>query len=279
LPRVLAGPKEAIQNFILFNNLGAKKFFIGRGKNCVGDFYDEKEPITKTKEFIKHWKLQIELEEEENIFSDDGQMIRASSIKKDYVDKGIIPPPDLMDFNIFSILSDNIKLVDAEELLKSTPKIIYISGLSGSGKTTIAKELQYRIGGVILDGDEIRNTLNKDLGFTYEEKVKNIRRNNELIKFLSERLDRPIICAFMSSIGEVRNELFDEVDNIFKVQLTTPIEVCMKRDTKGLYKKKPENFGGVTSNYCPISEPDLEIDTSEISVYDAVDMIMEKIFF
>ena len=155
--------------------------------------------------------------------------------------------------------------------------IIYITGLSGSGKTTIAKELQNKIlNSILLDGDEIRHSINSDIGFEKQDKIENIRRNNELIKLLHNQ-GFTIICAFMSSISSERNKLFNDITDILKIQLTTPLEVCQQRDPKGHYKKNLKNFAGVSSKYEPINNPDLKIDTSKYSLNESINVILERI--
>lgn len=152
--------------------------------------------------------------------------------------------------------------------------LIYISGLSGSGKTTIGKELQKHIvGSVLLDGDIIRNTINTDLGFTPKDKIENIRRNNALISMLHDQ-GITVICCFMASIPEERNKLFDKFPGAIKVQLSTTLDVCQTRNVKGLYSTLPDNFAGVTAIYCPLPNPDITIDTTSTALSDIVDTIM-----
>ena len=156
----------------------------------------------------------------------------------------------------------------------SNGSLIYITGLSGAGKTTIGLELQKTIpGSILLDGDIIRETINKDLGFTRENKIENIRRNNALIKMLYDQ-GFTIICCFMASIGEERDKLFDMCYNVIKIQLTTPVDICAQRDVKGLYAAGVNNFAGVTAKYCPLNNPDLSLDTSQLSIGECVDKIL-----
>ena len=155
--------------------------------------------------------------------------------------------------------------------------VCYITGLSGSGKTTIALELQKSIpNSVVLDGDVIRKDLNKDLGFTREDKVENIRRNNALIKLLSEQ-GLFVICAFMASISEEREKLFELCPNTLKVQLTTSIEECIRRDTKGYYSNPRDNFAGITSKYEPLHNPDISLNTELLSLESCINIIRDCI--
>ena len=153
-------------------------------------------------------------------------------------------------------------------------KLIYLTGFSGAGKTTIGLKLQERLpGSVMLDGDVIRNTINSDLGFCREAKIENIRRNNALIKMLYDQ-GLTLICCFMASVAEERDKLFDMCGDSLKVQLTTPIEVCAGRDVKGLYAAGAKDFAGVSAKYTPLSQPDLKLDTSKASLEECVNVIL-----
>lgn len=154
-------------------------------------------------------------------------------------------------------------------------KLIYITGLSGSGKTTISKELQKLIpNSILLDGDEIRNTINKDIGYDRESKIKNISRNNELIKLLYNQ-GFTIIAAFMASVSSERDKIFTMCNNNVKIQLTTPIDVCISRDPKGLYSKNLNNFSGVNFKYDMLSDANLYLDTTNISIEESVKKVYD----
>lgn len=155
--------------------------------------------------------------------------------------------------------------------------LIYITGLSGSGKTTIAKQLQRKIpGSVLLDGDELRGTVNADLGFSATDKKENLRRNNALIGLLYGQ-GLTVICAFMASIPEIRDQLFALYPETLKVQLSTSREVCLSRDPKGLYATSPENFAGHTSPYKGLDSPDLVLDTASLPLEECVSVILSRL--
>lgn len=155
-------------------------------------------------------------------------------------------------------------------------KLIYLTGFSGAGKTTIGLALQKKLpGSILLDGDIIRSTINSDLGFGRESKIENIRRNNALIKMLYDQ-GLTVICCFMASVAEERDKLFDMCGSALKVQLTTPIEVCAGRDVKGLYAANASDFAGVSAKYTPLSNPDLKLDTSKLSIDDCVDAVLNS---
>ena len=166
-------------------------------------------------------------------------------------------------------------------------QVLWMTGLSGSGKSTIANELEkilYSQGKktYILDGDNIRHGLNKDLGFTDKDRVENIRRVAEVAKLMCDA-GLIVITAFISPFRlerEMARSLFEKND--FKeIYISTPLKVAEKRDPKGLYKKarqgKIPNFTGIDSIYEKPTSPELEIDTSKVSLSKAVKKILNII--
>ncbi len=166
-------------------------------------------------------------------------------------------------------------------------QVLWMTGLSGSGKSTIANELEkilYSQGKktYILDGDNIRHGLNKDLGFTDKDRVENIRRVAEVAKLMCDA-GLIVITAFISPFRlerEMARSLFEKND--FKeIYISTPLKVAEKRDPKGLYKRarqgKIPNFTGIDSIYEKPINPDLEIDTSKVSLSKAVKKILNII--
>ena len=166
-------------------------------------------------------------------------------------------------------------------------QVLWMTGLSGSGKSTLANELEKKLytqgkKTYILDGDNIRYGLNKDLGFTDKDRVENIRRVAEVAKLMCDA-GLIVITAFISPFRlerEMARSLFEKSD--FKeIFISTPLKVAEKRDPKGLYKKarqgKIPNFTGIDSVYEKPINPDLEIDTSKISLGEAVKKILNII--
>ncbi len=190
--------------------------------------------------------------------------------------------------------SQNIKLQNLtinknlrEKINGHKGQVLWMTGLSGSGKSTIANELEkilYSQGKktYILDGDNIRHGLNKDLGFTDKDRVENIRRVAEVAKLMSDA-GLIVITAFISPFRlerKMARSLFEKND--FKeIYISTPLKVAEKRDPKGLYKKarqgKIPNFTGIDSIYEKPINPDLEIDTSKVSLIKAVKKILNII--
>lgn len=165
------------------------------------------------------------------------------------------------------------------------PCLLWFTGLSGAGKSTVAGALEKRLHSLklhtyLLDGDNVRHGLNKDLGFTNEDRMENIRRIGEMSKLF---VDAGIITisAFISPFASDRQMVRDllEKDEFLEVYISTPLEVCEQRDPKGLYKKARSGeiklFSGIDSPYeAPVS-PDIEIDTSKQPLEKSVDKLLE----
>lgn len=172
-----------------------------------------------------------------------------------------------------------------EEQNKHKSILIWFTGLSGSGKSTIAHAVESRLHELschtyVLDGDNVRHGLCRDLGFSNTDREENIRRIGEVAKLF---LDAGIITltAFISPFKNDRNLIRDLVgfSNFVEVYCYCPLEVCEKRDVKGLYKKARHglirNFTGISSPYEAPLEPQLTLNTAENSVEECVDMVMD----
>ena len=170
--------------------------------------------------------------------------------------------------------------------MKQNPVTIWFTGLSGAGKSTLANELEKRLNvrgnyTMLLDGDNIRMGINKNLGFEEKDRIENIRRIAEVSKLMNDA-GLIVITSFISPYRSDRRNAKDIIgaDSFFEVYVSTSLEECEKRDVKGLYKKAREgqipNFTGISSPYEPPENPDIMIDTSECSIGDAIEMIMNK---
>lgn len=189
--------------------------------------------------------------------------------------------------NIYPIFDKMLGRSDKESLLKQRGIMIWFTGLSGSGKSTIAialeRELQKR--GLlcrILDGDNIRSGINNNLGFSAEDRIENIRRIAEIGKLF---VDTGIItiAAFISPNNAIREMAANIIgkEDFMEVYISTPIEECERRDVKGLYAKarrgEIKDFTGVSSPFEAPQHPDLSLDTSVLSVEESVNLLLNLI--
>ena len=189
--------------------------------------------------------------------------------------------------NIYPIFDRMLSRQDKEELLKQHSVMIWFTGLSGSGKSTIAialeRELHKR--GLlcrILDGDNIRSGINNNLGFTEADRIENIRRIAEVSKLF---VDTGIItiAAFISPSNDIREMAANIIgkDDFLEVYVSTPIEECERRDVKGLYAKarrgEIKNFTGFSAPFEAPAHPALTLDTSALSLEESVNKLLELI--
>ena len=189
--------------------------------------------------------------------------------------------------HIYPIFDKMMTRGDKEALLKQRSVMVWFTGLSGSGKSTIAialeRELHQR--GLlcrILDGDNIRSGINNNLGFSAEDRVENIRRIAEVSKLF---VDTGIItiAAFISPNNELRKMAASIIgeENFLEIYVSTPIEECEKRDVKGLYAKARRgeipNFTGISAPFEAPEQPDLSLDTSVLSLEESVNRLLDLI--
>ena len=165
------------------------------------------------------------------------------------------------------------------------PRLIWFTGLSGSGKSSIANILEKKLQAmgrhtITLDGDNMRHGLNRDLGFTKADRVENIRRVGETSKLMVEA---GLICisSFISPFASERDMVRSMMDEgeFVEVFVNTPIEVCEQRDVKGLYAKaragELPNFTGISSPYEVPQDPEIRIDTTQLSAEEAAEQIID----
>lgn len=189
--------------------------------------------------------------------------------------------------NIYPIFDRMLGREDKEALLMQHSVMVWFTGLSGSGKSTIAialeRELHQR--GLlcrILDGDNIRSGINNNLGFSEVDRVENIRRIAEVSKLF---IDTGIItiAAFISPNNDLREMAASVIgkENFLEIYVSTPIEECERRDVKGLYAKarrgEIKDFTGVSAPFQAPAAPSLTLDTSVLSVEQSVNKLLELI--
>jgi len=163
--------------------------------------------------------------------------------------------------------------------------VVWLTGLPGSGKTTIAKRLESELKNVgwrveVLDGDEIRQNLSKGLGFSREDRETHLKRVTYVAKLLS-RNGVAVIAALISPYRNIREYARVETTNFVEVYVKCSVETCAKRDPKGLYKKASSgeigNLTGPQDLYEEPLRPNLIVDTEALNIEQSVDLILEKV--
>ena len=189
--------------------------------------------------------------------------------------------------NLFPIFDDILQRKDKEKLLQQNAKVIWMTGLSGSGKTTVAKGVERHLHsqGILnqlLDGDNIRVGISNNLSFSSEDRVENIRRISEVSKLFINCGVVTLNC-FVSPTIEIREIAKDIIgaENFIEVYINASIETCENRDVKGLYKKarqgKIKDFTGISAPFEAPENPEIEINTSELSINESVQKVLDYI--
>jgi bifunctional enzyme CysN/CysC len=167
------------------------------------------------------------------------------------------------------------------------PRVLWFTGLSGSGKSTIANEVEKRLATMnrhtfLLDGDNVRHGLNKDLGFTEADRIENIRRIGEVAKLMADA-GLVVLAAFISPFRAEREMVRAMLPpgEFVEIHVDTPLEVAEARDVKGLYKKaragEIKNFTGIDSPYEPPEKPDIVVNTVAMTAEEAARFIVDQL--
>ena len=294
------GPREALFTALVRKNFGCSHFIVGRDHTGVGNFYHPNasheifDKFTKEElginpiKFGKVFYSEIEgrhIHELDFIdHPDDGKLHLSGTEARNMLIKGIQPPEWFMRPEISQIIIEKIRGGEKVFVEHSATKILWFTGLSGSGKSTIAgllkKEFEKkRKTYSVFDGDDVRNKLHKHLGFTPEDIKENNRLIVELCKQDLGKVDFilvPIISPFKESRNSAR-EKFGK--SFFEIYLNCPYDECKKRDIKGHYKKAEsgelKNFIGLHVLYEPPENPDIEINSIRESPEESTKKIIK----
>jgi sulfate adenylyltransferase len=300
----MAGPREVLLHAIIRRNYGCTHFIVGRdhagpGKDSTGKpFYT---PYAAQEAMAAHEKQigmqmvdfkQMVFLPEENRYASVDEVpagvktadISGTDVRDKYLAKGLQLPEWFSRPAVAEILNET-----------SPPKFrqgvtIWFTGLSGSGKSTVAHALIERLAEFgrncsLLDGDEIRTHLSKGLGFSKEDRDTNIKRVGYVAAMVTLH-GGTTICSVISPYRAIRDEARKtSKGNFVEIYCSTPIEVCEKRDVKGMYSKaraavadgKPMGFTGVDDPYEPPLTPEITLDTSSLSVQQCVDHIIDRL--
>ena len=189
--------------------------------------------------------------------------------------------------NLFPIFDEILQREDKEELLNQNSKVIWMTGLSGSGKTTVAKGVErylhsQGILNQLLDGDNIRVGISSNLTFSSEDRAENIRRISEISKLFLNCGIVTINC-FVSPTIEIRNiaKQIIGAENFIEVYINASVDTCEERDVKGLYKKarkgEIKDFTGISAPFEAPEYPEIEINTAQLSIDESVQKVLDYI--
>lgn len=189
--------------------------------------------------------------------------------------------------NLFPIFDEILQREDKEELLNQNSKVIWMTGLSGSGKTTVAKGVErylhsQGILNQLLDGDNIRVGISNNLTFSSEDRAENIRRISEVSKLFMNCGVVTLNC-FVSPTIEIRNIAKEIIgkENFIEVYINASVETCEGRDVKGLYQKarkgEIKDFTGISAPFEAPENPEIEINTAQLSIDESVQKVLDYI--
>lgn len=294
-----AGPREAVFTALCRKNFGCSHFIVGRDHTGVGNFYHPKAShdifdqlpdlgikIVKFGQVFYSKKLSQYIHEAEAPEHPQDDKLHISGTQaRQIFESGEMPPEWFVRPEISKIIFEAIKRKESV-FIKPSAKVIWLTGLSGSGKTTIAEKVREKLISLgkkieLVDGDIIRNEQHKHLGFSRADIKENNRLIAELVKEKMSELDFilvPVISPYLEDRSMVRQIIGE---NFYEVFINASLAECIQRDVKGLYKKalsgEIDDFIGVSENnpYQAPNQPDLEIDTVKCDVGQSVDELLK----
>ncbi len=254
------------------NNLNSKSLNLSPGKNDVCEVIIHSSQLIPMDDFKDNQKTgRFCILDEENIIA--GGIINLQNFPDQ---KDVILTKNISPLNL------SVTEIDRAQRFNHRSAIIWLTGLSGSGKSTIAKEIEKKLflknyNVFVLDGDNLRMGLNRGLGFTTEDRTENIRRTAEVAKLLTQAGFIVIVSLISPYISE-RKKARDIRPEIFKeIFIKASLDECKKRDVKGLYSKamngEIKNFTGISSPYENPKSPDLVLNTEEESIEESVNKL------
>ncbi len=300
----MAGPKEVLLHAIIRRNYGCTHFIVGRdhagpgndsaGKPFYGPYVAQESMAAHQKEIgmeMVDFKQMVYLPEKDSYAAVDEVPagtktadISGTQVRDNYLAKGLQLPEWFSRPAVAEILHE-----------ANPPKFrqgitLWFTGLSGSGKSTVAHATIERLAEFgrncsLLDGDEIRTHLSKGLGFSKEDRDTNIRRVGYVAGLIAQH-GGTTLCSVISPYRAIRDEARKmSRGNFVEIYCSTPIDVCEKRDVKGMYAKaraavadgKPMGFTGVDDPYEAPNDPEVTLDTNTLSVQECVDHIIDKL--
>ena len=298
----MAGPKEALWHAIIRKNYGCNRIIIGRdhagpGVNAEGKPYYQ--PYD-AQELIAQYQEELEIKMvpfKEMVFAKN----KKTYLPLDKIEQGD-PIEKLSGTQFKELLQQRTEIPTwysfpevIHELRKRFPKLhnqgltVFFTGLSGAGKSTLANAIMYKLMETedrpitLLDGDIVRQHLSSELGFSKEDRDIHVKRigyvASEITKHGGVAICAPI--APYSNTRKVVRNMIDEVGSFVEIHVATPLSVCEERDTKGLYKQaragKILDFTGVSDPYEEPENPEITVDTSDITVEESSALILDKL--